>query len=99
MIVLNAGMYATFSFFAEFLDGITGMSGKQISFMLLVFGATGLIGNILSGVLLHKRAMQTALVYPVVFGLLYLLIFTLGELFHTYDPIDRDMGNAVYTRS
>ncbi|MFF2154043.1 MFS transporter [Paenibacillus chitinolyticus] len=79
MIVLNAGMYATFSFFAEFLDGITGMSGKQISFMLLVFGATGLIGNILSGVLLHKRAMQTALFYPIIFGLLYLLIFVLGD--------------------
>ncbi|UYO02592.1 MFS transporter [Paenibacillus sp. PSB04] len=79
MIILNAGMYATFSFFAEFLDGITGMSGKQISLMLLVFGATGFIGNILSGVLLHKRAMLTALVYPIIFGILYLLIYVLGD--------------------
>ncbi|MBT2761343.1 MFS transporter [Paenibacillus sp. ISL-20] len=79
MIVLNAGMYATFSFFAEFLDGITGMSGRQISLMLLVFGATGFIGNILSGILLNKRAMQTALVYPIIFGIVYLLIYMLGD--------------------
>lgn len=79
MIVLNAGMYATFSFFAEFLDGITGMSGKQISLMLLVFGATGFIGNLLSGVLLHKRAMQTGLVYPIIFGIVYLLIYLFGD--------------------
>ncbi len=79
MILLNAGMYATFSFFAEFLDGITGMNGRQISVMLFIFGAMGLIGNIISGFLLQKRAMRTALVFPIIFGIVYLLVFVLGD--------------------
>ncbi|WP_438432725.1 MFS transporter [Gorillibacterium sp. sgz500922] len=79
MVLLNAGMYATFSFFAEFLDGITGMNGRQISVMLFIFGTMGLIGNVISGFLLQKRAMRTALVFPIIFGIVYLLVFVLGD--------------------
>ncbi|WP_425270922.1 MFS transporter [Paenibacillus ferrarius] len=79
VIFLNSAMYAVYSFFAEYLDTVTHMSGKQISLMLVLFGVTGIAGNLLAGKLLSNKAMATALVYPLIFAAIYLLVFFFGS--------------------
>lgn len=79
VIFLNSSMYAVYSFFAEYLDTVTHMTGKQISLMLVLFGVTGMAGNLLAGKLLSNRAIATAIVFPFVFGVIYLLVYLLGN--------------------
>ncbi|MDF2716104.1 MAG: arabinose transporter permease [Paenibacillus sp.] len=79
VVFINSAMYAVYSFFAEYLDDVTHMSGNQISLMLVLFGVTGIVGNLLAGKSLHNKAMATALVYPFVFAAIYLLVYFLGD--------------------
>ncbi|MBW7456076.1 MFS transporter [Paenibacillus sepulcri] len=79
VIFINSGMYAVYSFFAEYMDAVTRMTGGQVSLMLVLFGATGIAGNILAGKLLTNNAMKTAIVFPFVFGAIYLLVYFLGN--------------------
>jgi predicted MFS family arabinose efflux permease len=79
VILINSAMFSVFSFFAEYLDKVTHMSGKEISLMLVLFGATGIAGNLLAGKWLSTNAIKTALLYPFVFGAIYLLIYFLGN--------------------
>ncbi|MGO4109216.1 MFS transporter [Paenibacillus sp. YAF4_2] len=79
VISINSAMYAMYSFFAEYLNDVTHMSGKQISLMLILFGVTGVAGNLLAGKSLHQKAIPTALVYPLVFGVIYTLVFVFGH--------------------
>ncbi|MFE6074206.1 MFS transporter [Paenibacillus sp. NPDC057886] len=74
-----SGMYATFSFFAEYLGRVTEMSSNTISLMLILFGLSGMIGNLLAGKLLTNNALKTAFVYPLVFVGSYLVLFLLGS--------------------
>ncbi|WP_240417137.1 hypothetical protein [Paenibacillus periandrae] len=55
-------------FFAEYLDTVSHMNGKQISLMLVLFGVTGMVGNLLAGKLLSNKAITTAIVFQFVFG-------------------------------
>ncbi|MEK3724583.1 MFS transporter [Paenibacillus sp. FSL H8-0034] len=79
VVFLNSSMYAVYSFFAEYLDTVTHMTGKQISLMLVLFGVTGMAGNLLAGKFLSNRAIATAIVFPFVFGVIYLLMYLLGN--------------------
>jgi predicted MFS family arabinose efflux permease len=79
VILINSAMFSVFSYFAEYLDKVTHMSGKEISLMLVLFGATGIVGNLLAGKWLSNNAMKTALLYPFVFGAIYLLIYFFGN--------------------
>ncbi|NOU98637.1 MFS transporter [Paenibacillus planticolens] len=75
-----SGMYAVYSFFAEYLDKVTQMSGKEISAMLVLFGATGILGNLVAGRFLSTNAVKTALVFPFSLGIVYLLMYFIGTL-------------------
>ncbi|MGX4587174.1 MFS transporter [Paenibacillus chitinolyticus] len=79
IISINSAMYAVYSFFAEYLAGVTQMSGKQISLMLVLFGLTGIAGNLVAGRSLSNKAMATAVAYPFILGAIYVLVFTLGN--------------------
>lgn len=75
-----SGMYAVYSFFAEYLDKVTHMTGKEISMMLVLFGVTGILGNLVAGKWLHNHAAKTALVFPFSLGAAYLLVYFVGTL-------------------
>ncbi|MBA2939455.1 MFS transporter [Paenibacillus sp. CGMCC 1.16610] len=78
-IFILSGMYATFSFFAEYLGRVTEMSSNMISLMLILFGLTGMVGNLLAGKLLTNNALKTAFVFPLVFVVSYLVLFLFGS--------------------
>ena len=79
VIFLNSAMFGVFSFLSEFLGTITNISGETISFMLLLFGVTSILGNIIGGRLLSKNANKTVTIYPFVLGVLYTFMFFMGQ--------------------
>lgn len=75
-----SGVYAVFSFFTEYLTKVTHMSSNSISFMLVLFGITGIVGNVLAGRWLTNHAARTALLFPLTLGIIYVLIYFMGSL-------------------
>lgn len=57
--LLLAGMFTSYTYLAEFLEQVTQLDGRWISLMLLVFGATGVIGNWLAGRGLDRNILKT----------------------------------------
>lgn len=78
-IFILSGMYAAYSFFAEYLESVTEMTGGMISLMLVLFGLTGVAGNLLAGKLITNHALKTVVVFPIIFGVLYLIVYLLGS--------------------
>jgi predicted MFS family arabinose efflux permease len=54
IFLLVAGWFCTYSYFADYLGQVKGMSPTAISYLLLLFGASGLAGNWLAGQLLSR---------------------------------------------
>jgi predicted MFS family arabinose efflux permease len=52
--LLVAGWFCTYSYFADYLGQAKAMSPTVISYLLLLFGAAGLLGNWLAGQLLSR---------------------------------------------
>lgn len=80
-LVMLAGMFATYSYLAEFLSKITQMSGAEISIMLLVFGVTGIAGNWAMGIWLSKNVMLTTRIFLLSLVLIHMLAFQFGGYF------------------
>lgn len=76
-----AGMFSSFGYLAEYLSKISDMNGKQISLMLLLFGATGVAGNWVSGVALSKNVMLTTRLFFVALIAVHVLAWFFGGLF------------------
>jgi predicted MFS family arabinose efflux permease len=58
-VFMIAAWFSTYSYFADYLGKAKLMSPQQISYMLLLFGITGVIANWLSGRLLAKNVPLT----------------------------------------
>ncbi|KEO78887.1 MFS transporter [Paenibacillus polymyxa] len=56
-----AAMFSVYSYSAEYLGQNTGMSSNVISFLLIIFGIGGMLGNLLAGKLMGLHKVRTAL--------------------------------------
>lgn len=74
-----ASLYSVYSYFAEYLEVVTGMSGKIVSIMLILFGASGIIGNMQTAKYLSRNMVKTIIFYPLVLGSIYFLIYYIGS--------------------
>ncbi|WP_163853579.1 MFS transporter [Paenibacillus elgii] len=74
-----AALYSVYSYFAEYLMVVTGMNGKSVSIMLVLFGASGIFGNLQAAKYVNKNRVKTIVFYPLVLGSIYLLIFCAGS--------------------
>ena len=54
------------------------MSWTVISLVLFVYGLANIPGSVIGGNLLSKMPLKTAVAYPIVLGLLYVIMATLG---------------------
>jgi DHA1 family inner membrane transport protein len=79
VIFINAAVFGVFSYLAEYLGTITHISGKTISFMLLIYGVANILGNMIAGKLLSKHAIKLVASFPFVLGAVYVLFFFLGQ--------------------
>lgn len=59
VLLMNAAMFTTYAYFAEYLGRVNGMTPKTISSMLLLFGLMGVLGNFVAGKALSKNLNLT----------------------------------------
>ncbi|HEY1199559.1 MAG TPA: MFS transporter [Niastella sp.] len=80
-MIMIAGIFATYSFLAEYLGKISSMNGTEISLMLLLFGATGIAGNWVTGIALSKNVMLTTRFFLLSLIGVHVLAYIFGGLF------------------
>ncbi len=79
--IMIAGMFATYGYLAEFLLKVPAMNGKEISLLLLLFGAASVAGNWAAGVALSKNVLLTTRVFLVALVTVHVLAYLFGGLF------------------
>jgi DHA1 family inner membrane transport protein len=84
LLLTLAALFTVYSYFSEYLTEYTGLDNKWISIMLVVFGVSGVIGNLQTGKFLSKSVTRTVLFFPLLMVLIYLLVFFAG---HTFIPM------------
>lgn len=79
---LSAGVYGVYSYISEILETYTGMDPSMLSAVLLVFGVMSLAGNYLAGRMLSRdsTAYKLAIASPVLIALVYVLVFSVGNM-------------------
>ena len=79
VILLNSAVFGVYSYLAEYLKTVTNLSSNSVSLMLFIFGGVNIIGNVVAGKLLTKNANKLVLSFPFVLGIVYLLLFLIGQ--------------------
>lgn len=79
-----AAMFSVYSYAAEYLEQVMGLSGKIVSVMLVVFGVGGVAGNLLAGRLIGKNKVRTTVFHPIVLAISFLMLY-FGE--NSFVPI------------
>ncbi|QWU13109.1 Predicted arabinose efflux permease, MFS family [Paenibacillus sophorae] len=79
VILLNSAVFGVYSYLAEYLKTVTNMSANSISLMLILFGGSNIIGNIVAGRLLTKNANKSVIAFPFVLGTVYIILFLVGQ--------------------
>ncbi len=72
-------MFSVYSYAAEYLTSETKLGGEAISILLVIFGAGGLLGNLLAGRWLARRRALTVLLHPVVLTGAYVVLHAFGS--------------------
>lgn len=79
-VLVFSTMFSVYSYAAEYLKTQVGMDGQTISLMLVIFGIGGVVGNLLVGRVLSRHLVVTAVGYPVVLAVAYLVLYGFGSL-------------------
>lgn len=64
-ICVFASGFSVYSYAAEYLARVTGRGGETVGMLLVVFGAGGVLGNLITGRILARHRIATTLAYPV----------------------------------
>ncbi|CAM4365049.1 Predicted arabinose efflux permease, MFS family [Pedobacter westerhofensis] len=62
-VFLIAAWFSTYSYFADYLSKVKGLTGEQISYMLLLFGIMGVISNFVAGRILGENLVKTTVLF------------------------------------
>jgi len=57
------GMFIAYTYLADFLERLGGLSGPTVGWTLMAFGAMGLVGNHFGGRLVDRSALRATLVF------------------------------------
>ncbi|BCG08150.1 MFS transporter [Buttiauxella agrestis] len=76
--LIFAAMFSSFSYVADYLMRITHLENNSISAMLILFGVCGFTGNFVFSNLLQKNVVMTTYAHPLLFTLLFLLVWCFG---------------------
>ncbi len=74
--LIFAGMFAVYSYAAEYLKTVGGMNVDTVSFLLVLFGLGGIGGNMLAGRLIGYSKVATVMAHPIAIALGLLLLVT-----------------------
>jgi len=79
VILLNSAIFGVYSYFAEYTKTVTHMSPNIISLTLFIFGGASIIGNIVTGKMLAHSAVKTVVLFPLLAGVVYVILFFTGQ--------------------
>lgn len=77
--MIFAAMFSSFSYVADYLSRVTHLNSNMITAMLIVFGVCGFAGNFVFSSFLQKNANKTTHLYPVVYALIFILVWLAGD--------------------
>ncbi|MDD3037803.1 MFS transporter [Bacteroides sp.] len=77
--LINGAIFGFFSYMSDFLKNITDVSYNIITTMLLIYGVTNIIGNLLAGKMLSINAHRCIIIIPFALLTSYICLFTFGE--------------------
>lgn len=80
VIFLNGSIFGVYSFFAEYLSSVTGMSGQLSSVILLVYGLANIVGNVVAGRGLSKSPVRFVTCFPALLLIVYAVLLFAGHL-------------------
>ncbi|WP_295952285.1 MFS transporter [Rhodoferax sp.] len=78
VMLLFMGQFAVFTYLRPFLETITGVEISSLSLMLLLMGASGLVGTYIVGVLLKARLFAYLVLIPLCMAVMAALLIALG---------------------
>ena len=78
-VLIFTSKFAVYSYAAEYLRSETGLEAETISLMLVIFGIGGVLGNVLAGRALASHLVGTAVIFPVLLSVAYLVLYSLGN--------------------
>lgn len=78
VFLLNLVVFGVYSYFVEYFKIVMNISGKLISFILILFGVVNIIGNIIVGKLFMKNVIKMVVVFFFVLGVVYIILFFIG---------------------
>ena len=78
ILLLFMGQFAVFTYLRPFLETVTGVDTSVLSLVLLLMGASGLVGTYLVGVLMKTRMFVCLVLIPLSMAGMALLLVALG---------------------
>jgi len=79
IMFLFMGQFAVFTYLRPFLENITGISVNLLSFVLLLLGASGLLGTFFIGTLLQRRLYAHLIAIPLSMAVIAGMLIVLGH--------------------
>ncbi len=79
VIFMNGAVFGVYSYLAEYLKTVTNYAWHTISLMLFLYGVANIVGNMIAGKLLANHALRAVMSYPFVMGVVYILLFIVGQ--------------------
>ncbi|MDR6721662.1 putative MFS family arabinose efflux permease [Paenibacillus amylolyticus] len=79
VLLLNASVFGVYSYVSEYLYTVTQMTPQWTSTTLLLFGGANMLGNIIAGKVLTDYPAKSILLFPLLLGVVYIVLFTIGE--------------------
>ncbi|MBX8511746.1 MFS transporter [Pseudomonas cichorii] len=79
IMLLFMGQFAVFTYLRPFLEVVTGVSVTTLSLMLLLLGASGVVGTYLIGSLLQTRLYAYLIAIPLSMAILAALLIEMGS--------------------
>lgn len=92
IICMNGAFFGFFSYIADFLAVVTHISSDTIAIILLIYGGSNIIGNILAGKLLATSPKKTLFLLPILSCFIYILLYILGKWLITVFAIIAILG-------
>jgi predicted MFS family arabinose efflux permease len=80
VIFMNGAVFGVFSYLADYLGSVTRVPAHFISLLLLVYGGANIVGSMIAGKLLIKNAVTSTVIFPFALGIIYIILFLMGQL-------------------
>ncbi len=78
VMFLNGSIFGVYSYLSEYMETVTQLSAGLISILLLVYGLSNIIGNLIAGRMLSSRPLGFVVTFPFLLAAVYAVLFFLG---------------------